>query len=210
MIPRFKAVVAAVAMAATTVASADEVAALFGKAEYSGDVTDRIMFSEIQCDTGYDIEGICSLKIDNINAKYVTFVNNKFLHWYKSDCMTVTPEPGVTVRGIEFYCTTADYCHELTASVGIALPDTTIPATIWKGSMAEPFTLAADAAQLRVSYAVIEYTSEGSSSIDTVTCDCDPDAPVEYYNLQGVRVVNPSRGIYIRRHGASVSKIFIP
>lgn len=208
MIQRLKAVVAVV-MAATTVASADEVAALFGKAEYTGDVTDRIVFSEIQCDRRYDIEGICSLRVDNINEKHVTYLNNKFLHWYKSDCLTVTPEPGVAISGIEFYCTTADYCHELTASTGTALPDRSVPVTIWEGNTAEPFTLAADAAQIRVSYAIITYAPESSSSIDTVTDNYDPDVPAEYYNLQGIRVGTPSPGIYIRRQGSSVSKVYI-
>lgn len=34
----------------------------------------------------------------------------------------------------------------------------------------------------------------------------DENAPVEYYNLQGVRVVNPERGIYIVKQGNKVSK----
>lgn len=37
----------------------------------------------------------------------------------------------------------------------------------------------------------------------------DTDAPVEYYNLQGVRVYTPSHGIYIRRTGTIVEKIAI-
>lgn len=37
----------------------------------------------------------------------------------------------------------------------------------------------------------------------------DENAPVEYYNLQGVRVANPSNGIYIRRQGTAVSKVMI-
>lgn len=37
----------------------------------------------------------------------------------------------------------------------------------------------------------------------------DSNAPVEYYNLQGVRVGNPSSGIYIRRQGSRVEKIYV-
>ncbi len=37
----------------------------------------------------------------------------------------------------------------------------------------------------------------------------EDNAPVEYYNLQGVRVTNPATGIYIRRQGTSVSKVLI-
>jgi len=37
----------------------------------------------------------------------------------------------------------------------------------------------------------------------------DADAPVEYYNLQGVRVAEPAAGLYIRRQGKTVSKVVI-
>lgn len=39
--------------------------------------------------------------------------------------------------------------------------------------------------------------------------EVDENAPVEYYNLQGVRVENPTTGLYIRRQGNSVSKVVI-
>lgn len=39
--------------------------------------------------------------------------------------------------------------------------------------------------------------------------DTSADAPVEYYNLQGVKVTNPSNGIYIVRQGNKVSKQLI-
>ncbi len=37
----------------------------------------------------------------------------------------------------------------------------------------------------------------------------DNDAPVEYYNLQGIRVDNPRGGIYVRRQGNTVSKVVV-
>lgn len=46
---------------------------------------------------------------------------------------------------------------------------------------------------------------------DTVTgvaaIEADENAPVEYYNLQGVRVANPGTGIFIKRQGSKVTKI---
>lgn len=38
----------------------------------------------------------------------------------------------------------------------------------------------------------------------------DENAPVEYYTLQGVRVLNPSAGLYICRRGTSATKILLP
>ena len=37
----------------------------------------------------------------------------------------------------------------------------------------------------------------------------DENAPVEYFNIQGVRVDNPDNGIYIRRQGSKVSKVLV-
>lgn len=38
----------------------------------------------------------------------------------------------------------------------------------------------------------------------------DNNAPVEYFNIQGMRVENPEKGLYIRRQGAKVTKVIMP
>lgn len=48
----------------------------------------------------------------------------------------------------------------------------------------------------------------GGSSVDAVGVE-DADAPVEYFNLQGVRVANPEKGLFIRRQGEKVEKVVI-
>ena len=45
--------------------------------------------------------------------------------------------------------------------------------------------------------------------IGTVVSDDNTTSPVEYYNLQGIRVDNPASGVYIRRQGTSTSKVLI-
>jgi hypothetical protein len=37
----------------------------------------------------------------------------------------------------------------------------------------------------------------------------DANAPVEYYNLQGVKVTNPSNGIFIKVQGNKASKVLV-
>ena len=49
----------------------------------------------------------------------------------------------------------------------------------------------------------------GLSAIETVAADFDENAPVEYYNLQGVRVANPANGIFIKRQGNKVEKVLV-
>lgn len=49
-----------------------------------------------------------------------------------------------------------------------------------------------------------------NAGIDNVTVDNDnANKPVEYFNLQGVKVANPANGIYIRKQGTSVSKVLV-
>lgn len=63
------------------------------------------------------------------------------------------------------------------------------------------FTLVAKEGHLHVS-------KTETSLIDVIGSD-DDNAPVEYFNLQGVRVENPENGLYIRRQGKKVEKIFV-
>lgn len=53
-----------------------------------------------------------------------------------------------------------------------------------------------------------KFTINKNSGVETITAD--NDEPVEYYNLQGVRVAAPANGIYIRRQGSKISKVVIP
>lgn len=46
----------------------------------------------------------------------------------------------------------------------------------------------------------------GASGIDDVVSDDDTAAPVEYYDLRGVRIPGPTDGLYITRRGSTVTK----
>ncbi|MDE5641998.1 MAG: starch-binding protein, partial [Muribaculaceae bacterium] len=54
------------------------------------------------------------------------------------------------------------------------------------------------------------FSDEGiySSAVDVVVED-ENEAPAEYYNMQGIRVDQPSAGFYIMRRGSKVQKIYI-
>ena len=55
------------------------------------------------------------------------------------------------------------------------------------------------------------FCAEGlTSGVDDVTVDNEDNAPVEYYNLQGVRVENPAAGqLYIKRQGSKATKVIV-
>jgi hypothetical protein len=51
---------------------------------------------------------------------------------------------------------------------------------------------------------------ESISGINDITVDsADSNAPVQYFDLQGRRVLNPSNGLYIRRQGSATSKVIL-
>ncbi len=51
--------------------------------------------------------------------------------------------------------------------------------------------------------------TEWKSGIANVAADSQTDAPVEFFNLQGIRVANPEGGVFIRRQGNDVSKVLV-
>lgn len=51
------------------------------------------------------------------------------------------------------------------------------------------------------------FKNSGNSAVTEVVVD--ENAPVEYYNLQGVRVENPAKGLYIRKQGNKVTKVIL-
>lgn len=69
--------------------------------------------------------------------------------------------------------------------------------------------LGADALRSRPSQEIAVTTGKPQSGIDDITA-AETDAPVEYFNLQGMRIARPAPGqVVIRRQGASVQKIII-
>ena len=58
--------------------------------------------------------------------------------------------------------------------------------------------------------AASKYTfNTANVGINKVSIDNDANAPVEYYNLQGVKVANPSNGIFIKVQGNKTEKVYI-
>lgn len=51
----------------------------------------------------------------------------------------------------------------------------------------------------------LSYLGNTESGVSDVAAD--NDAPVEYFNLQGIRVANPENGIFIRRQGNKATKV---
>lgn len=80
----------------------------------------------------------------------------------------------------------------------------TVDETI-KAGLAKGFRMVGDSDGAVVTKLVAK--SEKSSVESVISADAD--APVEYFNLQGVRVQNPENGLYIMRQGKKVSKVYV-
>ena len=65
----------------------------------------------------------------------------------------------------------------------------------------------------RTEPATTKAASKYAFAIDTTVAiddvDADDNAPVEYYNLQGVKVENPEKGIFIRKQGKKATKVVL-
>lgn len=48
-----------------------------------------------------------------------------------------------------------------------------------------------------------------NAGVNDVVVAPDENAPVEYFNLQGIRVANPENGVFIRRQGATATKVVL-
>jgi len=60
----------------------------------------------------------------------------------------------------------------------------------------------------KLSLAGFIFTPDTSTAITDINVD-NANAPVEYFNLQGIRVENPQNGLYIRRQGNKVEKVYV-
>lgn len=56
-------------------------------------------------------------------------------------------------------------------------------------------------------YSTEKTVTLGQTGIDNITVDNATTEPIEYYNLQGIRVENPTSGIYIMRQGNTTRKV---
>lgn len=210
-------------MVSVCMAKADQVAVIFaGSKFYEGNLT-KIEFPEGNRDTDIDgktftLNGIGSFVIDRSAGKTLSWIDpagaKPHLQWAKTSTLTFTLNQGITLTKIEMFCTTKNYTpNGMTCSSGsFAYDDKTYTAT-WTGAATSILTLDntphvkdGKSYDVRIMYMILTYTT-GSSGVEDVTTDTN--APVEYYNLQGIRVNHPAQGnLYIRRQGASAQKIF--
>ncbi len=132
---------------------------------------------------------------------------------YNGWSFTVTAPEGYLLSAIEMTHYNASNKIKLSATVG-----TVTESGSWEMPAAAPAAEATEATGKSVTFTAtatnniqtmkVIVVPDGQSGIESVVA-ADENAPVEYYNLQGVRVANPTTGLYIVKQGGKVSKAII-
>lgn len=132
---------------------------------------------------------------------------------YNGWSFTVTAPEGYLLSAIEMTHYNASNKIKLSATVG-----TVTESGSWEMPAAAPAAEATEATGKSVTFTATATTyiqavkvivvPDGQSGIESVVA-ADENATVEYYNLQGVRVANPTTGLYIVKQGGKVSKAII-
>lgn len=134
---------------------------------------------------------------------------------YNGWSFTVTAPEGYLLSAIEMTRYTSQ-AFKLNASVGQVTANGDMAS--WEMPAAAPAAEATEATGKSVTFTAtatnniqtmkVIVVPDGQSGIESVVA-ADENAPVEYYNLQGVRVANPTTGLYIIKQGSKVSKAII-
>lgn len=207
----------------TCVVKADEVVVVFAGYDYQGDVTNKVEFPDGSTTTSINdkdfvVPNVCTFAFYKTNAATGdSYINPggqiPHLQWAKQTMLNISPVKGITITKVTFTCTTSAYTQELAVdypdNFGECVTDTQNKVTYWTGSATSDFGLVftplTKSNPIRFSYMTIEYSSQ-SSAIDSIAAD--ENAPVKYFNINGVEIPEPvNAGVYIRQQGASTTKI---
>lgn len=205
------------ATALSVPAMADQIVVTFVNSEkYTGDCKNIVNFPEMaegSVPAEVPVGDVCTFDLSKCNSKAVIkTASNPHLQIPKNAEFQVIPNKDITLTEINFHGPSANYMFPLSASVGTITPesDSENKGYYWKGEAdsAVTFKFTDCTAGVRIMYIVIDYTKAGGSGVANIAVD--ENAPVKYYNLQGVEVVNPEAGsIVICRQGANVKKMVV-
>ncbi len=120
---------------------------------------------------------------------------------YKGSSFTIAVADGYVISSIEFEGgKVGNSCW--TASVGTA------DATSWTGGEETFRSVTFNSIKTcNVQVIRVNYTKGEPSSVESIVVD--ENAPVVYYNLQGIRVAEPENGIFIRVQGEKTTKVLL-
>ncbi len=141
-----------------------------------------------------------SLLFTKVNNSTSNVNSGGHVRWYKSDVITLTPNAGVTIKGVTFAVTASSYALDLTASTGTVAVSTADKTITWSGEATEALTLTASAGQVRFYYMEVTYEVGVATSVSTpiitpnggealanteISITCATDGASIYYTIDG-------------------------
>lgn len=126
---------------------------------------------------------------------------------YQYNSISVSVEDGYVITGIEFAGTNIKTTEPTFTPAGIVEGKTW---TADKNALSQEVVIyfaEKPASTPQVTSMTVYYEEGIPSAVSTI--DINENAPVEFFNLQGQRVNNPSNGIFIVRQGNKTSKVYI-
>lgn len=137
---------------------------------------------------------------------------NTTLRIYKSSSMTITAPDNYYITKVEFTpgSDKGNWGLQLVSDQKGTFTEKVWNATTDDEVNSVKFEVPSDGTNTYIKVISVECTKipsvpSGVSDMEAT----DENAPVEYYNLQGLRVLNPENGIYIRRQGSKVTKVIM-
>lgn len=130
------------------------------------------------------------------------------LRFYKKAIMTLSAMGGYQITSVSFEFEDAAKHGGYLAKCDFSAGEFNAETGVWTGTAESLAINGLNNDGGTVSFKSITVTFEESSS--ALDIESDQDAPVEYYNLQGVRINGElTPGLYIRRQGTATSKVII-
>ncbi len=201
------------AIALATPAMADQIVATFidGSA-YDGSIEKFVVAKPSGDITTLAISDVCTIDVTTVDGTVkieTSSSNNSYLSVAKNSTFSIVPAEGVTLTAIDFISPSANYWSTITSETGTvtAVSDTE---SIWEGNAQSAISYTVGESKKgpnRFYYIVFTYTKSGAG---VASIAVENDAPVKYYNLQGMEVVNPQAGsIVISKQGSTVKKVVV-
>lgn len=166
------------------------------------------------------IEGGATISISHGETTTTSYISSGEFNIRADHIFTITPAENVTITSFKLACSNQTDLNVIaqnestSETTGIShLNGFTWPIDVAKIRQTNKPISVSNTSPFKFSYISISYVKDANhtSAIDNISSDEDANAPVEYYNLQGIRV-NPDNlttGVYLRRQGSKTSKVLV-
>lgn len=138
------------------------------------------------------------------SGKYINYNNEQYWQFLMKGKLQITPPQDSSLKYIYFKCLN-DVGEIIDCSTG------KIEGTLWiaENDLPQSVTLTfTDNKYTKITSIYIITHKENLTGLDN-TIIVDENSPIEYYNLQGVKVATPQHGVYIKKQGSKTSKVLL-